>query len=175
MWYVIQVVGGREHSAARKIEQQADKTTFNSCFVPQYEARKRYSGTWKTCKEVLFPGYVFVDTKTPDAFRIELNKVSAMTRLLSGSSGSEERKFIPLSNDEKTLINAFIGNETHVLKMSEGIIEGDEIRVLKGPLQGYETLVKKIDRHKRIAFIDLDILGRTKTVKVGLEIVQKHR
>ncbi len=174
MWYVVQVVGGREHSAARKIEQQANETTFNSCFVPLYEARKRCSGAWKTCKKVLFPGYVFVDTKTPDAFRIELNKVSARTKLLSGGSGDEERKFIPLSNDEKTLISTFIGNESHVLKMSEGIIEGDEIRVLKGPLQGYETLVKKIDRHKRIALIDLEILGRIKTVKVGLEIVQKR-
>ena len=75
---------------------------------------------------------------------------------------------------KKTLISAFVGNEDHVLKMSEGIIEGDEIRVLKGPLQGYEALVTKVERHKRIAFIDLDILGRTKTVKVGLKIVQKR-
>lgn len=55
--------------------------------------------------------------------------------------------------------------------MSEGIIEGDQIRVLKGPLQGYEALVAKVDRHKRLAYIDLNILGRIKTVKVGLEIV----
>ena len=60
------------------------------------------------------------------------------------------------------------------MKMSEGIIEGDQIRVLKGLLQGYEALVAKVDRHKRLAYIDLNILGRIKTVKVGLEIVQKR-
>ena len=70
-----------------------------------------------------------------------------------------KKKFIPLSNEEKTLISAFVGDEDHVMKMSEGIIEGDQIRVLKGPLQGYEALVAKVDRHKRLAYIDLNILG----------------
>ena len=97
-----------------------------------------------------------------------------MTKLLSGFNDSGDRQFVPLFDDEKTLISAFVGGEDYVLKMSEGIIEGDQIRILKGPLQGYEALVKKIDRHKRIAFIDLEILGRVKTVKVGLEIVQKR-
>ena len=174
MWYVIQVIGGREENVLRKIEKQADKATFQSCFVPKYEVRKRYSGAWKTHHEVLFPGYVFVDTKTPDLFRIELNKVTAMTKLLSAETETGDKQFIPLSDEEKTLISAFVDGDTHVLKMSEGIIEGDQIRVLRGPLQGYEALVKKIDRHKRIAFIDLEILGRVKTVKVGLEIVQKR-
>ena len=174
MWYVIQVMGGREENVLRKIQKQADEATFQSCFVPKYEVRKRYSGAWKTHQEVLFPGYVFVDTKTPDLFRIELNKVTAMTKLLSAETETGDKQFIPLSDDEKTLISAFVDGDTHVLKMSEGIIEGDQIRVLRGPLQGYEALVKKIDRHKRIAFIDLEILGRVKTVKVGLEIVQKR-
>ena len=87
---------------------------------------------------------------------------------------NSKKKFTPLSNEEKTLISAFVGDEDHVMKMSEGIIEGDQIRVLKGPLQGYEALVAKVDRHKRLAYIDLNILGRIKTVKVGLEIVQKR-
>lgn len=174
MWYVVQVIGGQEDAAVAKIQKQANTETFKNCFVPKYEIRKRYSGVWKTRREVLFPGYVFVDTKTPDKFRTELNKVTAMTRLLSGETEAGEKKFIPLSDEEKTLISAFIGDEDHVMKMSEGIIEGDQIRVLKGPLQGFEALVAKIDRHKRQALINLNILGRTKTVRVGLEIVQKR-
>lgn len=174
MWYVVQVIGGQEDVAIRKICKQVSKETFLSCFVPKREVRKRYSGVWKTRTEVLFPGYVFVDTKTPDLFRVELEKVTAMTKLLSGETEAGEKKFTPLSDEEKTLISAFIGDENHVMKMSEGIIEGDQIRVLKGPLQGYEALVAKVDRHKRLAYINLNILGRTKTVKVGLEIVQKR-
>lgn len=174
MWYVVQVVGGREDSVVRKIEKQVSEETFASCFIPKYEIRKRYSGVWKTRQEILFPGYVFVDTATPDLFRVELNKVLAMTKMLSGENNSGERKFVPLSDEEKTLISSLIGDDDFVLKMSEGVIEGDCVRVLKGPLQGRETLVHKIDRHKRVAFVELCILGRTKTVKVGLEIIEKH-
>ena len=173
MWYVVQVVGGREENVAHKIEKLVSDETFERCFVPKCKLRKRYSGEWKTRKEVLFPGYVFVDTKTPEAFRVELNNVPAMTKLLSGEGEAGERKFIPLTDEEKTLISSFMGDKEYVIKMSEGIIEGDEVRILDGALKGREMLVKKIDRHKRIAFIDLDILGRTKTVKVGLEIIKK--
>lgn len=174
MWYVVQVVGGQESVVANKIEKQVDPETFSNCFVPKYELCKKYSGVWKTRRDVLFPGYVFVDTKTPERFHIEINKVGAMTKLLYGEAETGEKTFMPLSNDEKTLISAFVGNEDFVMKMSEGIIEGDQVKVLKGPLQGYEALVSKVDRHKRIAFISLNILGRTKTVKIGLEIVQKR-
>lgn len=64
MWYVIQVVGGQEHAVIHQIVKLADETTYASCFIPQYEVKKKYGGVWKYRKEVLFPGYVFVDTKT---------------------------------------------------------------------------------------------------------------
>lgn len=170
MWYVVQVVGGQEHTVSNQIEKLVDSSTYGSCFIPQYEIKKRYSGVWKYCNEVLFPGYVFVDTKTPEAFRKELNKVSRMTKMLH--DGSEH--FIPLADEEKTIISAFIGDTDHVMKMSEGIIEGDEIVVLKGPLMNHTGLVKKIDRHKRLAYLELYMCGRPITIKAGLEIIKKH-
>ena len=174
MWYVVQVTGGREQSVLEKIQRQASPETYESCFVPRFEARKRISGQWKTKTDVLFPGYVFVDTRTPQQFRVELNKVSAMTKLLSGKGEDGNPVFMPLTDDEKTLISALIGQDDHVLRMSEGIIEGDSVRVLRGPLRGYEMLVKKIDRHKRVAYLCVDMLGRQNSVKVGLEIVEKR-
>lgn len=139
MWYVVQVVGGQEHVVIQQIEKLVSSETFASCFVPQYEIKKKYSGVWKYCQEILFPGYIFVDTKTPNEFARELSKVSRMTKLLH--DGNE--RFIPLSDDEKTLISAFIGDDDYVMKMSEGIIEGDEIIILKGPLMNHVGLVKK--------------------------------
>lgn len=171
MWYVVQIVGGQEHTVINQIEKLADETTFRSCFVPEYEIKKRYSGVWKYVHEVLFPGYVFVDTKTPDKFRKELHKVSRMTKMLH--DGNEQ--FIPLADDEKTLISSLIGDDDHVMKMSEGIIEGDEIIILKGPLMNHTGLVKKIDRHKRLAYLEIWMCGRRTSIKAGLEIIKKHQ
>lgn len=169
MWYVIQVVGGQERAVLRQIEQLADTTTYNSCFVPQYELKKNFRGVWKYCKKILFPGYVFVDTKNPSIFRKELWKVSRMTKLLR--DGSEH--FIPLTEEDKAVISAFVGNDDYVMKMSEGIVEGDKIIILKGPLMGHSGLVKKINRHKKIAFLKIFMFGREISLKAGLEIVKK--
>lgn len=60
------------------------------------------------------------------------------------------------------------------MKMSEGIIEGDQILILKGPLMNHTGLVKKIDRHKRLAYLEIYMCGRQLTIKAGLEIVKKN-
>lgn len=173
MWYVIQVIGGQENKVLQKIEKLVAKDTYKRCFIPKYEIQKRYAGQWQLRQETLFPGYVFVETKTPDSFAAQLTKVSDMTRLLCSSGEAGDKHFIALSNHEKTLISAFIGEDSHVLKMSEGIIEGDEVVVLKGPLMNFLGLVKKIDRHKRLAYLEIVMFGRVLTIKAGLEIVRK--
>lgn len=53
------------------------------------------------------------------------------------------------------------------------MIEGDEVVILNGPLMGHVGLIKKIDRHKRLAYLEIEMLGRKKNVKIGLEIVGK--
>ena len=60
------------------------------------------------------------------------------------------------------------------MKMSEGIIEGDQIIVTRGPLCGKEGLIQKIDRHKRKAWLEMKMFGREQRVEVGLEIVEKR-
>lgn len=170
MWYVVQVVGEQEHTVINQILKLVDAKTFNSCFIPQFEIKKRFAGVWKYVKEVLFPGYIFVDTKTPQEFRKELSKVSRMTRMLH----DENEHFIPLAEEEKTLISAFIDHNDYVMKMSEGIIEGDEIIILSGPLMNHAGLVRKIDRHKRLAYLEIHMCGRVITIKTGLEIIKKQ-
>lgn len=81
---------------------------------------------------------------------------------------------MPLAPDEAAWLNAFTDVETHVVQMSEGFIEGDRVLVTRGPLKGHELEIKRINRHKREAELEVPILGRTKRIKVGLEIVSKR-
>ena len=60
------------------------------------------------------------------------------------------------------------------MKMSEGIIEGAKIIVTRGPLMGKEGYIKKVDRHKRKARLELEMFGRMQEIVVGLEIVEKR-
>lgn len=167
--YVIQVTGGREEHA-RQLVLRLLTDVAEDCYTPAYEAMKKVRGEWRLVRGVLFPGYIFVQTSDPAALRRALSDVPAFTRLLGGN----DDEFIPLTDDEVAWLNAFTDVETHTVHMSEGVIEGDRVLVTKGPLRGHEGQIARIDRHKRIAELEVHMFGRTKRVKVGLEIVRKR-
>ena len=48
------------------------------------------------------------------------------------------------------------------------------VRILSGPLMGMEGNIRRIDRHKRIAYLEIEMFGRTVEMKVGLEIIRKE-
>lgn len=170
MWYVIQVMGGQEEPVRQQIERLVDHAAYRSCFVPRYEIKKCFKGEWRMCREILFPGYVFVDTARITAFNAGLRSIGSMTKILADGNGA----FVPLAEEEKTMIEAFLGKQDSIMRMSEGVIEGDEIVILKGPLMNHVGSVKKINRHKRIAYLEVGICGRRVRVKAGLEIVSKR-
>ena len=53
--------------------------------------------------------------------------------------------------------------------------KGDKVVVIAGSEKGKEGTIKKIDRHKRIAMIEVELFGKLTIAKVGLEIVSKTK
>lgn len=167
MWYVIQVRNGNEQNICLQCERQISPQVLESCFIPRYEVKRKVSGTWVTEQKILFPGYLFLISDDLQQLYPELKKVVGLTRLLG--TGDE---IVPLSEDEVELLLR-LGGDDRVTAMSEGIIEGSRVIVRTGPLQGMEGLIRKIDRHKRKAWLELPMFGGTQTVQVGLEITEK--
>lgn len=170
MWYVIQTVGGREQHAFNLIEKLVDAAVIREMFIPRYETMKRIGGAWVRRAEVMLPGYLFVVTDDPAKLESELRRnVPLFTRILRNND-----MFTPLDKEEVSFINAFTKPGARTAELSTGVIEGDEIVILNGPLLGQTGLIRKIDRHKRLAYLDITIMGRRKTIKLGLEIVRKR-
>lgn len=167
--YVIQVAGGREMTAVDMVNRVAQDVC-TECFAPRVEVMRKKRGVWVRLKERLFPGYVFVETRSPEELRDRLRSTPLFTKLLA-SAGDV---FVPLTREEVTWLKAHVDAETHVMGMSEGVIEGDHVVVTSGPLRGQEAKITKVDRHKRLAWMDMDMFGRHKTIRVGLEIVARR-
>lgn len=172
MWYVIQVAEGREASTVQRIKRRVNPQAYSRVFCLQRMRRRKRDGAWVDEAEVLFPGYIFVDTKTPEAFYAELAKVPALAKLLGENKGSG-RGFTPVSDADMTLLAVLVGDDGQTMTVSEGVIEGGKLIVTSGPLKGLEPLVKKIDRHKRLAWIEAELFGEVLTFKVGLEVTAK--
>lgn len=169
-WYVIQTMAGQEEA----IKQMAEKYMPNDCQeeyrLIYYIRKKRYQGRWHEIKEMLLPGYLFLVADSPWPARERLKKIMKFSKLLRNY---EENEIYPISKEEEQFLKRLAGDGTEV-GMSYGMIEGDTVRIIAGSLMGMEAVIRKIDRHKRIAYIEMQIFGEVKLVQVGLEIVEKR-
>ena len=143
-WYVIQVRSGHEHQIAQSCRFRIADDILKECFIPEYKTRKKYRGQWHDVQAVLFKGYVFMISDQVDELFNELKKIPDLTKMI----GKKKDIIYPLP-------------------------EGDKITITRGPLMGKEGSIRKIDRHKRIAYIEVEFLNQISTVKIGLEIISK--
>ncbi len=119
-------------------------------------------------QKVLFPGYVFLVSDDPEALFLKLKCVQGMTKMLGYG-----QEIVPLYPEEEEFLKK-LGGEKQVVEYSMGIMENDQILVTSGPLQGMEGCIKRVDRHKRMAWLEIEMMGRLVEAKVGLEIVEKR-
>ena len=167
--YVMQVATGREQKTLALVERMLGKDARTRFFAPRYRYHKKIHGSWETVEELLTPGYVYFDApaRAVGDLAQQIKQAPAFARVLT-----QDGKIVPLSAAECDWLVRLTG-PTHVVEPSIGVIEGDRVTITDGPLVGMESQIKKIDRHKRLAYLDVHLLGRTKTVKVGVEIVKK--
>ena len=167
MWYVVQVRTGSEEKIRLQCQQNISGDVLERCFIPYYEEKKRIRGNWTIQKKILFPGYIFVITEKLDELYEGLKGVIGLTILLGIGD-----TIIPLSEEEVSFLQR-VGGEEQVTRMSEGVIEDSKVIVQSGPLQGMEGYIRKIDRHKRKAWLEIEMFGRIQMIEMGLEIVAK--
>lgn len=167
MWYVMQVRTGNEEETAVRCQAAIDGQILTRCFIPYYEEMRRYQGRWHKEKKVLFPGYVFLVSKDIENLYLALKQVTGLTKLLKTGE-----VIIALSEEEVAFLQRF-GNEEQVVELSVGVIDNDRVTVLEGPLKGLEGCIRRINRHRRKAWVEIMMFGRMVEVEVGLEIVEK--
>lgn len=168
MWYVVQVRTGMEEEIITQCRKVIPSSILERCFLPYYEMKKKYQGEWHKEKKVLFPGYVFMITDDINSLYMELKRVIGLTKLIG--TGEE---IIPLGQEDICFLMKF-GNEEQIVEMSQGLILDGKVVITDGPLKGQEGIIKKIDRHKRKAYLSVPMFGRVLDTQVGLEIIEKR-
>ncbi|MCD8103712.1 MAG: antiterminator LoaP [Lachnospiraceae bacterium] len=164
MWYVMQVQTGSEEKIRIQCSTLLSPQVLLQCFIPYYEEQRKLHGEWNLQKKVLFPGYIFMISDQLDELRIGLHKVPGMTKLIG--TGDE---IIPLTDEEVLFLEGFCGDK-QIAEISHGVLEGSQVRILSGPLTGKEALIKKIDYHKRRAYLEIQMFGRIQKIRLGLEV-----
>lgn len=111
---------------------------------------RRAGGVWVAAAEPVWPGYVLAGAASQEAVE-ELGAVGSLTAA------------------ESALVRR-LGGSAHVIQLSQGHIADGRLVVDFGPLMGLEALVTRIDRHRRLAWLEPEP-GRR--LAVGLEVTSK--
>lgn len=167
MWYVMQVYTGTEEEICGQCRRRILKKD-EDVFVILAERMTKIKGQWTLITSRLFPGYVFVETERIEDFFMRLKGIDFMTKLLR--TGEE---MTPIHQEEEAYLQT-LGGDEHIVKYSEGYLEGGKLIVLSGAMKRYKGDIKKVLRHKRLAVLQVPLMGRTVEVTVGLGVVERQ-
>ena len=116
--------------------------------------------TVKQTKKLL-PGYLFLASDDPQKLSEQCKKNHMLAK---------NDELILLSEQDMRLFSLA---KDGILEISKGIIVDQKLTILSGPLKGRESQIKKIDRHKRRAWVSVELFGKEQLIEVGLEVFQK--
>lgn len=159
-------MSGEERRTLELCKALIDQPADCELFLPEIEMMRHYHGEWHKEKRIMFLGYLFVVTDYWEQLLLEFDKIPKLTKVLGC-----ERIPIPLRKEEVELLQQLLNGE-YVAEISEGIIAGERLEIQSGSMKGMEGFVKKIDRHKRIAWLEVELFGKFVEVMLGVEVMK---
>lgn len=160
MWYVVQTMTNEEELFKKLYETVNDDTGYR-LFIPTIILKKHYHKEWHSVKKVMFPGYVFVETDDIEEFAKNVTGTYCFSKLLK--AGDE---ITPVSKEEKEFLESMMDDD-YCVNYSQGFIVGEDVVITEGALRNQSALIRKVDRHRRIAVLDVKMFGRMTPVEVG--------
>jgi len=174
-WVILFVKTGSEDRLTRMLKEKLNADEYLP-FLPFKEMPYRKKGIVSKKRELLFPSYIFIQTK------IEANLVAEKLELALMNIASQkdiyfilnygDKKDVVIRKKERFYWERFL-NSDFCVTGSVGFIQGDMVRVTSGALVGMESRIKKINRHKREAIVELEIMGAIRKVSLMLEVITK--
>lgn len=165
-WYVLYVNGGKESRLVSFFKKQG-----MLAFTPMMERIHKKQGEYQKIIVPMFPNYIFVISDLDQKeFNERLWKLKQMKSGIIKQLSYDNDGTSALLPQERELLESLMDDQ-YLIKHSLAMMEGDQIIVTQGPLMGMETRIKRIDRHKRLAYLESELLG--KQVKISLEVIKK--
>lgn len=168
MWYVIQALGNETtEKVCDKCRQALPERLVSEIFIPKYICLKHYRKEWHETLLPLFPDYFFIDTDQADEVAERLKILSRIVKPVCVG-----KDFVPIYPEEQMFLESMMDAQ-RVIRRSVGNIINGKFDIYAGPLHDKAGYIRKIDRHRRLADMEIGLLGENRTIKVSLEIVKK--
>lgn len=163
IWLLTHCPEGQEEKIAEAIQPLINGGNIREAFVMTYACLKRYQGKWHTEQKSLFPGYLMLESEEGQMNTKELSFIEKNTPF--------QKVYTALNHEEESFLRN-ISDSGHHIPMSRGYIHNGKTYITEGPLSGMESCIRHIDRHKRLATVEIPGI-RGRKIQIGLEIFRK--
>ena len=169
MYYVLWTNTGSEEKTRQMIYDFADPSLYTRCLIP-YRLKRHYHGSAsKLVKIILFPSYIFIETDKIKEFVNNIKWFPGFNVVLH-----MDDIYCPLYQHEEQLLLKLI-NDRDIIDISTGYMEGDNVKIVSGPLVGLEGNIKRIKRRQGAAILQMNIFNRVTEVSLGLELLSSKK
>ena len=161
-WYVVHTYSGYENKVATDlatvVENRGMQDLIQDIKIPMETVTEIKEDKVREVERKIFPGYVLIKMIVTDDSWYVVRNIRGCTGFVGPAS-----KPVPLTDDEV----AALGVEKHSVEV--GYKEGDNVKIISGPLEGYSGTVKTVDTENNSVCVVLSMFGRETPVELELD------
>ena len=161
-WYVVHTYSGYENKVASDlatmVESRGMQDLIQEIKIPTETVTEIKEDKKREVERKIFPGYVMIKMIVTDDSWYVVRNIRGCTGFVGPAS-----KPVPLTDEEV----ANLGVEKHSVEV--GYKEGDNVKIISGPLEGYGGTVKTVDTENNSVCVVLSMFGRETPVELELD------
>ena len=161
-WYVVHTYSGYENKVATDlapmVESRGMQDLIQDIKIPMETVTEIKEDKVREVERKIFPGYVLIKMIVTDDSWYVVRNIRGCTGFVGPAS-----KPVPLTDEEV----AALGVEKHSVEV--GYKDGDLVKIISGPLEGYTGTVKTVDTENNSVCVVLSMFGRETPVELELD------
>ena len=169
MLFVYECTGNIIAEFKKFYDTQLSEEQKKRIFVPTYDCMKKYQGSWHMEQKPAFRNCFLIECRDRDDLADMLHRLQCADIFAENITANA----IALFPEQEVFLRNLMMPETKKIPMSTGYIKDGRTYVTKGPLQGREKMISRIDRHKRLAKLRFAAGNTDRELCAGLEIISK--
>ena len=169
-WYTVKVQNNREKSVSEKLktEMVRDFKEEVHVLIPMKTISTVKSGKIKQKEQIMYPGYIFVETSTIDKIAHLVKTTNGATNVLRDNKGT------PIILKQSEVERMFGEKEANKVSLETAFVVGEKVEIVNGPFAKFKGEVESIDIDKNKVKVEVLIFGRATFVDLTLEDITKY-
>jgi transcriptional antiterminator NusG len=170
-WYTIKVQNNREKSISERLRYEMmrefnEEVTF---LIPTQGILSIKDGKKVQKEQILYPGYIFVETSNVDKIAHLVKSTNGATNVLRDNKGTP---IILKQSEVDRMIGEKANNEQVIL--TTAFLVGEKVEITTGPFAKFKGTITALELDKNKVKVEVLIFGRATNVDLTLSDIVKY-